>query len=316
MDEVINNSYTKSANQIFKDSKVIIEDDIDPNNLYRNKIKDVFVERYLKDLDIFYAKNQTATINFFDAEASAVQVKEYIYVEVYFKSLFTGLHNISSKEYKTAERVATIIASKNSDKWEMEIASVVFYNPKQHTFMKEPEVLVGETETPSSDTMVVATLVTTDYLNEEKESFQPVWQIAPFVSYGTNTNLGLGVKASWHFLENLGAQAGFNYFPSNKTLFDKDTVDQTGYELALNVMYYFNPQSKLQIYTLGGVNYMFVEATVELDNLSLLSQVFFGLNVGLGIDFNITKRLIPFIETKYLINEQILVGAGVRISLN
>ncbi len=136
-DILIENSCSPSANQIFLNEDVIIEDDIDPNNFDYTAVKDVRVVRYLKDLDLFYLKKQEQSIGFTSLISGEVKNGEYVYIEVYFESLFNGSHKILSDKYTVTKRVATIKAEKQKGIWKMLIASIVFYSPQKHKFVQQ-----------------------------------------------------------------------------------------------------------------------------------------------------------------------------------
>ena len=328
-DEIIRNSFSGGVNQIFQNSLVIMEDDINPESLYTEKERDLSVERYLKDLDLFYSKYDSATIHFFDSLASPVKQKDYIYVEVYFKSIFNGKHTISNKPYKTTERVATIIATKRDEKWEMKIASVVYYNPIEHPFVKqaleEKKRLEEANEiTITKDTskkIIVIPPVIIEEKGESESDFTPEWDIAPFAGIATNTNLTLGIKARWRFFESLGVQAGFNYFIVSDITENGVTAEQSASEFELNGLYFLNStaDADFNVYLLAGVNYMNIKSTASAENSnstpSELSLAQFGMNVGVGVDYEITDKILPFAEVKYVLANQLVFGIGLRIKL-
>ena len=158
VEELIQNSYTQTGNRIFLNHNVIIEDDIDPNYYSSAKVKDVKVSKYLNDLDLFYSKSATThSITFSDMLSSEVKEKDYIYVEVYFKSEFLGRHITINTPYKSTERIATIIAKKNlrEDIWEMTIASIVFYDPVKHPHVIQKKEEQKQAEIAKKDSLLI-----------------------------------------------------------------------------------------------------------------------------------------------------------------
>ncbi len=314
-DEIIQNSYENTANQIFKDAEVIIEDDINPENINAVKVKDMTVDRYLKDLDLFYSKDKVPTINFFDSLASKVKVKEYIYLEVYFKSFFRGEHSVSAKPYEPTERVATIIANRQGNIWQMKIASVVFYDPKVHTFVRDRQGEIEEVPTEKIETNVVAKEDTTGIIANDKRLFMPYWEVGVFLGVASNTGLAPGLRIRYNVQEKLGVQAGFHYFIKGENNVNGILTNQNALEIELNATYDL-PLAPIKAYILAGINFMNIEATAVLDSGSpSLSNSHFGLNIGMGASYPINDRLTPFLEAKYTIDNQLLAGLGLRYAI-
>lgn len=151
-DLIIENSFTATGNQIFLNKDVIIEDDINPNNFNYKIVKDLYVEKYLINFDIFYKKQAQKSIKFSDIYVSEVKQGEYIYLEVFFQSKFSGSHLTYRETYQQTSRVATIIANREGRLWKLRIASIVFYNPKKHSKLfnlkNTEEGLIQDNKTP------------------------------------------------------------------------------------------------------------------------------------------------------------------------
>ena len=95
------------------------------------------------------------------------------------------------------------------------------------------------------------------------------------------------------------------YFPDNFDFF----------ELNLNANYYFFNQNIFEMYGLGGLNFSRVgyEVAGEKESDSEL-----GLNLGIGTNFQLGKKVVPFAEFRFTIGEydQIALGLGVKFNLN
>ncbi|WP_020528840.1 Ser-Thr-rich GPI-anchored membrane family protein [Flexithrix dorotheae] len=151
--EIMVNSFSQNANQLFLNGDVIIEDDIDPD--YTNnskKQKNVKIERYLNDLDLFYEKSIEPTISFSNIITSEVSKGDYVFLAVYFESEFRGKNIAINHPYTKNTRVATIKAEKKNGLWYPLIVSIVFYNPTLHPMFNEalnvpeiiPEIIVKD----------------------------------------------------------------------------------------------------------------------------------------------------------------------------
>ena len=127
--DVIFNSHTGNENKIFTDSSVIVEDDISPAEHGSENSKEFTISKYLKDLDLFYLKSDTPSINFFNIRLSSIKKAEYLYVKVYYTSLFTNKNSINEKPYDANNRVAEIKMEKRGANWTGYIIHIGFYNP-------------------------------------------------------------------------------------------------------------------------------------------------------------------------------------------
>ena len=62
--ESINSSYSGTRNKIFRDSLVLVEDDINPAFKSSAQSRDETLEKYLKDFDLMYKKSDSPTVEF------------------------------------------------------------------------------------------------------------------------------------------------------------------------------------------------------------------------------------------------------------
>jgi hypothetical protein len=128
--ELIANSYAKNdPNAIFFSEKVIFEDDINPNHFDYNNVNDAMLGTYLKNFDLFLEKDKETSIIFSDIKASNVKLGDYLYVKVFFKSLFKAKNKEIKIPYRTTERVAEVRAEYVNDKWILYIMRISFVTP-------------------------------------------------------------------------------------------------------------------------------------------------------------------------------------------
>lgn len=127
--ESIQSSYSGNRNHIFRDSLVLVENDINPAYMTSAQAGDETLDKYLKDLDILYKKSDSATITFSNLRSSSIKKKDNIYIKVYFNSLFTGKSTVSDKLYNLTNRIAEITAQKDKNQWRLYIVRLGFYNP-------------------------------------------------------------------------------------------------------------------------------------------------------------------------------------------
>lgn len=127
---VVLNSYMPSNDQLFFNDGVIVEDDIDPAHTAPAAGSDVVVDRYLSNLDLFYQKSTTNTIEFSNIVVGDVKAGDkYPYVKVFFTSQFKGNHKSINKPYKPTQRVAEFIAASVDDEWIVYMTRLAFQSP-------------------------------------------------------------------------------------------------------------------------------------------------------------------------------------------
>ena len=117
------------SNQLFFNTDVIVEDDLLPVRKTEG-VFDLKVDKYLANLDLFYAKSTDRTIEISDVTVSNLKKSEYYYVKVYFTSLFKGSHKQNpGVAYKPVRRVAEVRAEPKGKKWITFISLLAFAKP-------------------------------------------------------------------------------------------------------------------------------------------------------------------------------------------
>ncbi|MFD1139902.1 hypothetical protein ACFQ4C_02235 [Larkinella insperata] len=129
---LIQNSYLPNPQQIFNGDGVVVEDDIDPNHTSAENVVDIGIERYLRNLDLFYSKSDSATIAFSNIVVSDVKEgKEHPYLKVFFTQKFNGRNKQVNLPYKAVQRVAELRAEKVNGKWQTLITRLGFLRPEE-----------------------------------------------------------------------------------------------------------------------------------------------------------------------------------------
>lgn len=120
------------------------------------------------------------------------------------------------------------------------------------------------------------------------------------------SNIGIGAKFQWNVINRLRLEPSFNYF------FKKDYVSM--WDLNANVHYLFPVGGKVNLYPLAGLSVLGATANVLGYSASATE---FGLNLGGGVDFDLSEKWVLNVEAKYKISGEWsrfvgLVGVGYK----
>jgi outer membrane protein X len=116
-------------------------------------------------------------------------------------------------------------------------------------------------------------------------------------------NFGVGAKAQYEFLENVRAEASFNYF------FKKDCVSM--WDINLNAHYVFRVGS-VGIYPLAGI--CVLGAKPEHGD----TETKLGFNAGAGVEFPLSETIKLNVEGKYQYVKHFdrpVISAGIAFAL-
>jgi tetratricopeptide (TPR) repeat protein len=119
--------------RIFADPKVVLEDDLYSIQADSVEPKDVSIQKYLNDWDLFYTKGFEETVSFSDLRISDFAFKGYLYLKVYYVSQFKNKHKYFDKNYVTKRRVATIRFDKKNGMYVGYINGISFFRSKKAT---------------------------------------------------------------------------------------------------------------------------------------------------------------------------------------
>lgn len=141
-------------------------------------------------------------------------------------------------------------------------------------------------------------------------------RIGALVGYGSEIeSFGVGVNAEFPILKNLTVSPSFVFYLPN----DDELIKTNAFEFNANANYYFVATDVFGVYGLAGVNYTHVKTDIDFGFLGDVSasEGKVGLNLGVGTNFNVGGRLLPFAEVKYILSDfdQFLVAAGMKFNL-
>ncbi|WP_157638076.1 hypothetical protein [Flexithrix dorotheae] len=132
--EIIKSSYLDGfGQQLFKSGEVVVENNLNPSWAKEDKIKDLSVADYLNKFNLFYSKSDQNSVIFQNIKTTPIRQEDYIYLEIYYESIFKGRHLNYNLPYQMTRRVATIEAQRLSGtSWDLKIVSLVFFDSKKH----------------------------------------------------------------------------------------------------------------------------------------------------------------------------------------
>ena len=331
---IIENSFRSTGNQIFFNDEVIIEDDVNPNNYNHEKVTDLAVEKYLRNFDLFYKKQQYKTIKFSDFYVSEVKEGSYIYVEVYYTSILKGNHSNYNLSYKETSRVATIIASKKGRKWDLKIASIVFYDPNKHSVLFDLENDPLDLNAIELNTETLENNISeNDIINQNlKNNSQTEIQETTNKNIGIEAGLLLAYESAInkpgigiHFIlspkgQNLSMYTELRYLFSEKYIVSSQDLSLNRFDLSLGGLYSFS-NNPIQPFAIGGINLVrsaLNTSKIDLDESPNSSALGFELGGGIFYKKSLRSPFHYHTRLSYITGKasRMLIQVGVNYQFN
>lgn len=127
IEEIIKNSLDpNNANKLFKESKTIVEDDINPDQIIRRRNTEI--SNYLLNFNLQYNKTNDFSVNFENIEISDVFYKDNYFVIVTLERSFKSTYGKEGKAYADIKRNVELEVFKNPNgKWTAAISSITAY---------------------------------------------------------------------------------------------------------------------------------------------------------------------------------------------
>ncbi len=125
------NQATVEEQRYFYNNEVIVEDDISSLDPDSGTAKDVTIQKYLNDWDLFYIKSYDESVIFSDYRLSDFSSTSYQFIKVYYLSQFKNKNKDFDKNYKIQKRIASIRFEKKGDQWLAWINGIYFYKGKK-----------------------------------------------------------------------------------------------------------------------------------------------------------------------------------------
>ncbi|MBE7629798.1 outer membrane beta-barrel protein [Tenacibaculum piscium] len=131
--------------------------------------------------------------------------------------------------------------------------------------------------------------------------------------YGSESDLGIGAKASFGLSEEFKISPSINYFFSESV----PNVSITTMSFNADAHYFFEIQDKFSLYPLAGINVFYTSVSSSYITSYSASSNSFGLNLGGGMNYLLSEKLTAFSEIKLMLNtgNQVVFCAGVMYNL-
>jgi outer membrane immunogenic protein len=139
-------------------------------------------------------------------------------------------------------------------------------------------------------------------------------RVGGFLGYGWEVNqpgIGgiaeVGIADRWSLSPSM-----LFYFPESNRFYTF-----SWFEFNLNMNYYFHAQGSVNVYGLGGLNYLNYKRRERFGDGRVVTAGETGVNLGLGLNFNAGKKLMPFTEMKFVLGEaeQMALFFGLKVKL-
>jgi len=133
------------------------------------------------------------------------------------------------------------------------------------------------------------------------------------IVYGSESDFGLGVKASFDVSEKFKVSPSVSYFFTESV----PEVSTTMMSFDADAHYFFELKEKLSVYPLAGINVFYTSVSSSFNSVYSASSTDFGINLGGGLNYKVSDKLTGFSEIKAMLNNgnQIVFSAGVMYSL-
>jgi len=139
-------------------------------------------------------------------------------------------------------------------------------------------------------------------------------RLGPLVAFGTDTDLGLGVKAKFDLNDKFKISPSIIYLGGDKETIGASSVKSSFIEINGDVHYAFSETESVLFYGIGGLN--IITGSVKISGTGIIdgktSDTDVGLNLGAGAEFGIADKFDAFAEAKFGVGgaEQLLISAG------
>ncbi|GHB29409.1 tetratricopeptide repeat protein [Mongoliitalea lutea] len=140
IEEIIKNSLDpNNGNKIFKNEKVIIEDDLNPDLIARRRNTEI--GSYLSNFNLQYVKTSDFSVSFDNIELSDVYFKDHYFLIATVDRIFKSTYGKEGKTYEPLKRAIEMEVFRASNgKWAATITSIIAVQPNLFTQLASSKV--------------------------------------------------------------------------------------------------------------------------------------------------------------------------------
>lgn len=152
------------------------------------------------------------------------------------------------------------------------------------------------------------------------QSTQGDFNIGASFGYGFDLEEpSLGLNTNYTVADNFRVAGDFIYYFIGDVRFNEGSIETTAIELNLNLHYLMLSRESFNIYALTGLNYIRISmsaSTPEFRNSVSATEA--GINLGTGLELNISPTINLFSEGKYAFGDasQFILNGGLRFRIN
>ena len=147
------------------------------------------------------------------------------------------------------------------------------------------------------------------------------------LAYGTEVEkAGITLNGQYFFTEKFAAAPSFIFYFPEKSSYSfpgySYEVKASVWEFNADVNYYFYGNDVVKFFGEGGLNITTAKAKVKTTGNGSQSQnssnTEAGINLGVGADFKVGEKIVPFVSMKYTVSDfdQLVIRGGIRFLLN
>ncbi len=127
----------------------------------------------------------------------------------------------------------------------------------------------------------------------------------------------LGLNTNYAVADNFRVAGDFIYYFISDFRFNEDVIETNAFELNFNLQYSFLNMENFNIYALTGLNYVRISMSSSISQNSF-SATEAGINLGSGLELNISPTIKLFSEGKYAFGDasQFVLNGGLRFRIN
>lgn len=154
----------------------------------------------------------------------------------------------------------------------------------------------------------------------QAQTTQGDFNLGAAIGYGFDLEEpSLGLNTNYAVADNFRVAGDYIYFFIGDVRFNEASIETTAFELNLNLHYLMLNRENFNIYALTGLNYVYISMSASMPgSQNSVSATEAGINIGSGLELNISPTIRLFSEAKYAFGDasQFILNGGLRFRIN